>query len=254
MIERLVWDRFRQDWKLFGRMGLWTFLSGLPVLVPVAMFVAAWFMGGSISSSMESGPMQSDELAAGAMMRTGVVIALVFMAGFLAIIGLVQAGLMAQVVAFRRGQQAGFTSFWGGVRRHWVPMLLPAVFWAGLGLWGGGSLLADPVRKIGTELLVAFLALHLGIYPAYLIVADDMGGMSAMGRGLRILVAQPREALAGVLALWLMQMAVGLLGELVGLAAPFLLLPWAIFLLFYVPLVPYYFAERFEQRLRPVVN
>lgn len=76
----------------------------------------------------------------------------------------------------------------------------------------------------------------------------------SMGRGLRILVAQPREALRGVFALWVMQMAVGLLGELVGLASPFLLLPWAMVLMFYVPLVPYYFAERFEQKLRPVLN
>jgi hypothetical protein len=254
MIERLVWDRFRQDWKLFGRMGVWTFLSGLPVLVPFAILVAAWFMGGSISQSMGSGPMPSDVMGAEAMMRTGVVIALVFVAGFLAINGLVQAGLMAQVVAFRRGQQPGFSTFWGGVRRHWAPMLLPAVFWAGLGLWGGGSLLADPVRKMATELLVAFLALHLGIYPAYLIVADDMGGLSAMGRGLRILVAQPGEVLAGVLALWVMQMAASLVGELAWLAFPFTLVPWVIVLMFYVPLVPYYFAERFEQRLRPVLH
>ncbi|MDB4894887.1 MAG: hypothetical protein JWN15_1149 [Firmicutes bacterium] len=101
--------------------------------------------------------------------------------------------------------------------------------------------------QIVTVALAAILLVNLTIYAAYLIAAEELPVMTAIGTGLKFIVQRPRETCLGALTLvvfgasFLLTVVIGiipLLGQLVALVLGMVF--W--------PLLGDYFAERFETR------
>lgn len=261
MIWETVWARYRANWQTSAQQGIGACLLG-PAASLVLGLLAMLTMGTSIFTVLfdllRHHTIPNDllfHLAQGLLLFAPLSI-VVGLFGF----GLTASGLFGTTVALRHGEPAGLAAFWRHAREYFVHLVVLALL-VSLTLFAGFVLLLllflplqltaltvlwGPVLAIATALLGA----NLSIYPAYLIIADHRPVWDAYRQGWRIIGRRPGEALlsAALLVGFALTMTVtGLVNVLpiIGQAA------YAAVLILAAPLATQYYAERFEQLLRP---
>lgn len=258
MIFQNVWNRFTGDWKSFLMIGLGPFLIGLGTLI-VMVILGIATMGPSLFSTIQSAAAFGTEPDPTTILRMigsfflffGLVMVMSLVVG-----GLIYGGMMGTVVAYRLGEQVSLGLFWENATRYFG-RFLGLMFLVGLISMGVSMvsmiLMIIPILGwIAVMLIQLTMSVYLSIYAGYLIVADDLGVIDAIGAAFRALFRNIGEAIMAGLVLLGMSFAIGfialinilpIIGQIIFLGV----------ILIYMPFITYYFVERFETNIRPTM-
>ena len=267
-----VWQRFRQNWQQFGMMGVGPLLVFIALALIFFLIFAAVF-GAAIFSLIGAGmsgrpPVTTDvfHFVAGLLLAIPL-----FIVAELAASALVYGGLMGSIVAFRRGEPVSLGRFWREAGRLFWPFVLlfvlltATIFAVGLVLMIPAMLVIVPSMMVAPFVAIPLAILlfypllflvmgvvitNLAIYPAYLVAGGEMEVWTAYSHGWQNIGRHFGEALLGGLVFCLFGLVsavvslvnfIPVLGQLAYLAA----------MVFFGPLLVFYFTERYEQKVRP---
>lgn len=246
-----VFQRYFHDWQRFSLVGLGA------VLAQVAGGIVAWLLG-LLALGGSAGASALSMYAVGGGDGLGLVVtviaamggaAVVMLVAWLVVGGLVRAGLVGAIVAYRRGEDVGFATFWSYATRYAGKMVLLGLIYGVILLVSAVVVIFPLIGQIVYLLWLPTAFVTLGIYPAYLIIHDGYGVVSAVKQGLRILERQTGQTVLGGLIMALFYLAGSLL-----CAVPIVNIVGALFVaILGQPLVYYFFVERFESEVRPQV-
>lgn len=254
MLFQQAWSRLTGDWRSFGVMALGPFLMGIAIglVGTIGLLVAAGsslYAIGSLSRGSSAGLFG----LIGGLGLYGLILAAAALCGG----ALSSGGLIGSVVAYRNGESVSLGLFWSHATRHFGSFLGLSVL---LGLiMMVLSVVAIPlllIPLIGQLVMLAvYLAcgLYLGIYPGYLIVADGLGTMAAVGASFKALTRNYNEAGMGLLTL-LGFAAVMMLGFVLNMIPLIGTIVWMGIIYVGMVFSCYYFAERFEANVRPLLQ
>jgi len=248
----MSFDRFFKqvgnDWQQFGLMGIGPLLIGIVTSMVMAV-ISIILMGPGIFAMIRAeqfgGPGPGDLFAFFGSFAGFFILALAVgaISG-----GLSYAGLVGSVVGYRRGERASLGAFWQHATRHFGKMVLLGLIVAAIMLVAmllSAVLLIIPPLGILVMLLVpGLITLNLGLYPAYLIIAEDRPVTEAVGIGFRLITSHFVDTLLGTLIFWGFLLATGAVA-----AVP--VIGWIVTAVFAQPLITYFFIDRFELEVRP---
>ncbi len=245
-------DRFFKqvgsDWQQFGLMGVGPLLLGLGTAFVMGVLGVALLGPGIIAmirADQFGGPGPGEMFAFFGSFAGFFVVALVV--GVISS-SLTHAGLVGTVVGYRRGERVSLAGFWHYATAHFGKMILLGLILAGLTILGvivsAILLIIPPVGVLALMLVQFVVTLNLGLYPAYLIIAEGRGVGEAVGIGFKVITDHIGEALLGSLILFGFLIAAGMIG-----AVP--VIGWIVVAVFAQPLITYFFIERFETEVRP---
>lgn len=163
-------------------------------------------------------------------------------------------GLVGSLVAYRRGEAVAVPLFFDLGLRYWGRMLGLAGVALLLSLAVSLLLIIPPIGFLALVLASPLVAIYCGFYPAYLIVAEEMGVTRAIGACVGALGRNFKEAVMGGGLLLFMYVVLGM-GCLVAAFIPLVgpIADVALACLGMVVIV-YYYTDRFEANIRPLLN
>jgi hypothetical protein len=249
MILQQVWNRFTRNWKDFATLGAGPAIVfagvGLVMLVLVLVTVGPGIFA-MITNPGRYGTLGILSMVGGALLFFFMAIVLGVPAG-----SFVYGGLMGSVVAYRRGEPAALATFWAMGKRYFTRFLgLSALTWVGMVVL---TIVTSPLSKIPglgpliSSALQSIVIVNLALYPAYLMVSEQVPMMDAIGTGFRIITQNVQEACLSGLMMMAFSWALVIIG-VIPVLGQIALLGLAVV---YGPLTVYYFAERFETNVRP---
>lgn len=255
MVFQQTWDRFKQDWKTFGVMGLGPLLlslgAGLIMIVIAFVTLGGGVLAMASAAGMGMEPDVTDLFSILGQFMLFFVIALVV---GLTVGAMSYAGLVGTVVAYRRGEPVGLGTFWNYATRYWVRFLGLLLLSGLAGLVIQFVLVWIPVLgPLAAVFANLVLSLYLGFYPAYLVITEGQGVLDAMGQSVRGLVRGIGEAALAALVYCLFGLVMILIG-LVNVVPLLGQLIWLACILLCMPLMAYYGIERFETNVRPLIT
>lgn len=256
MIFQKTWEKFVADWKSFAIMALGLLISYLVIAV-----VAAFASLSVVVRLLMSIPdldylgyyLDDPEYLLPLLGQFGFTLLVLVIVSVL-VTAFMAGGLMGSLVAYRRGEAVTLGLFFNLGKRYWVRML---------GIVGIATaiscvlMLLLVIPFLGCVLVVlAFplVVVYCGFYPWYMVVAEEKGALDAIGASFRALTRDFKEAAMGggvcllmCLVVWLASVVVVFI-PLVG--------PLAVIALAYLSmtLIAHYFIDRFEIRVRPVLD
>lgn len=249
-----TWERFTADWKSFAVIALGHFLAWLIVRVPlegpvmyVEMHLTMLLSRHPVGYVLRGGP------SFWRMMPVEVVALVLLIVGVL-VMAFAVAGTMGSLVAYRRGEAITLGLFFRLAWRYWARML---------GLTGLNCailllvllLMIIPLIGCLALLLVSPLVCVYGcIYPSYMIVAEEKGVREAIGASLTALTLDLKEAAVGGGTWALAFLAIAVSCLILGLVPLVGRVASAALMYFANVVIIYYFTERFETNVRPLLN
>lgn len=253
MIFQRTWGRFVSEPKRFLAisLGLLSALLAYSVMAAALVALTGW---GLFAALLAPAPAYVDQTVfilsmIGQFSFVFLLLALVCWAASAFIDG----GVYGSLAAFRRGETVGPGLFWVMGVRHFKRMLGLTFLSALISLVVEYVCLLIPV--VGW--LLFFLAvpmvwIYFSVYPAYLIIAEDRGVIDAIGTMTSLVTKGFREAVLATLVSWLFTAAITL--GMVILFIPVLgvilyLAGWLVA----CPFMTYYYIERFETNVRPLM-
>nr|WP_245302617.1 hypothetical protein [Symbiobacterium terraclitae] len=197
-------------------------------------------MGPSILTLLAGGP----DMATLAVLGGMSVFALASLVLGVVAAGLVYAGLIGSVVAYRRGEEVSLSTFWSYARQYFGKMILLGIIIAVIMLVSAILLIIPILGWLVWFVWVPVASVTLSIYPAYLVINDGYSVGDALSTGFRVLRSMFVEALIGGVILLVFGLVLGLIGSVP-------LLGWIVVMLFGEPLLLFVLTERFETEVRP---
>jgi hypothetical protein len=258
MIFQNVWNRFTSDWKSFALLGLGPVLVGLGMML-VAGLVFVLTLGPITFSTFSSvyrygTPSPGDIFALIGSFLLFFVMAMVI--GLLCS-GLVYAGLVGSVAAYRAGQPASMGLFWAYGGRFYGRMiglcLVVGLIALPLSLLALPLVVIPAIGLLVVQTLQSILFVNVGFYPAYLIVSQNMPLGEALGTGFRAIGRNFGETALGGLVMMAFMWVMGF-SALINIIPLLGQVAWLFGLAVFGPLLTYYFIERFETNVRPTLD
>lgn len=251
MLFEQVWIRFRTDWPAFAAMGVGTVL-GLMAAAGAATLL--WRLAGAQLGAVSLAAVQQFEpLGWGSVTARLAAQLLLAAAGMAPFLALAAGGLVGSLVIYRQGERPNLALFWT-CARHQFPAMLGLVI-ANLLLHTGYYLAVRAELSVAQMALVGLLAqplllLNVGLYPAYLMVAEGRTVSGALFAGWIAVRRKGWESVTAALVLNAFSMVMGAVSTVWMLP----LVGWPLYLgalCLYLPLMGFYFIERFETYVRP---
>lgn len=240
-----VLQRYFNDWQKFALVGLGALLVELAWGI-ITFFLSLLMIGPAVVSmlrmdyyGLEYGPGQ----VFGMLGALGGV-AIVALIGGVVAVGMANGGLVGSVVAYRRGEDVGLSTFWSYATRYFTKMILLGIILLAIMLVSAIVNIIPILGQLVYVLWAPVAFVTLGIYPAYLVINDGYSVGSAVGQGFQILKSQfGPSVLGGLIAL--------LFGVIFALVGWVPVIGSLVVVIFGQPLFLYFFVERFEHDVRP---